>query len=218
MAPVQYNVAASAPDVTNAGAPARKDQTVEHRVALPVAKPFVVIVQRHQVCQGANLDPATVAAAGTRAARRGGVEQDAARGPVLRRQSGPRPVPQALGVFQRLQFVEERNVDIGIGSETDCAPRAKIRRSVEDPVTEARFCDWTKPGHGTGARKRHRLGVRHLCTMDQAPPVIDPVMVQQPFRGTRAKMGQNLVNLGPLFGKMHVDRARRRLFDDSLQP
>lgn len=54
--------------------------------------------------------------------------------------------------------------------------------------------------------------------MDQAPPVIDRVVVQQPLGWPRAETGQDLVNLGHLFGKMHVDWAGSRLPKDRVQP
>ena len=78
--------------------------------------------------------------------------------------------------------------------------------SIEDAVAQARLGDGTEAGNGAGRCEGARLLGRHLRAVDQAPAVIDVFLREQPFHGPFAIGRLHFLDLGHLFGKVHVHR------------
>ena len=108
MAAIPYGMSSRRPDVADALlTEAAEDQPVENHVTLKVANPAVVGGQADQVGEHARFDHAARPPRGLRPCAGNGLEQHPPGRLPGGSECGTRPVAQALGVFKRLQLIEQ---------------------------------------------------------------------------------------------------------------
>ncbi|MGY2918481.1 hypothetical protein ACVWYP_004111 [Bradyrhizobium sp. USDA 3262] len=87
-------------------------------------------------------------------------------------------------------------------------PAARNSRAGKDAVAETCFGDGAEAGNRAAARERRDFLLRHVGRVNQAPPLIDGGMFEQPLHRPLSRPGEAIFHLAHLFGGMDVDRVR----------
>ncbi len=112
---------------------------------------------------------------------------------------------QALRILKEAQFVGDADLHVGVGPDAVTPAVCDEGARIEYAIAEIRFRDRTQARRGAGSRHTQRLGVGHVSCMNQAPLLVDVIVIEQPIDGTPAGPGEAIVNFLGLFGDVNVD-------------
>ena len=85
---------------------------------------------------------------------------------------------QPLAVFELAQLVAHADQHVGVRADANTPTRAQIVARWEDAVAKAGFGDRAKAGRRAAPCERRCFVRRHMRRMDQAPAMIDVVMIE----------------------------------------